>query len=147
MKWFRLTAVAAIIFIGFSCQEKDRSGDNLQSHKNLISFNNEFLRDLTVKEQEQDSYTYGKGSTQQEQKADTLYVTADFPWSGCADMEGDLIYKGDSLTLVYRLKEDVVCAEIIYYQLQYKILNKEKARYKVGIEYQEIEKTSIPNKI
>ena len=147
MKCFNLISVAAVLVFGNSCNQTEGSGEKLQTHKNLISFSNEFLRDLTVEEQEHKSYTYGKGSIQQEQKADTLYVTADFPWSGCADMEGDLEYKGDSLTLVYRLKEDVVCTEIVYYRLQYKILNKEKARYKLGIEYQEKEETSTPNKI
>ncbi|WP_157600699.1 hypothetical protein [Rufibacter sp. DG15C] len=137
--------MALFILLCFSCQHKEGNGGDSQIHKNLISFDNKFLRDLTS--EELNNYTYGKGSIQKEQRGDTLYVTADFPWDGCADMEGDLVYKGDSLTLVYRLKEEVLCTEIIYYRLQYKILNKEKLDYKLKVEFQEKGKTSTPNTV
>ena len=139
MRSRNLSSFFAIVILLISCKTREVGNKNLQTHKNLITFNSRFLRDLTVEEFESYNYKYGKGGIKQEQHSDTLLVTTDFPWDGCANMVGDLRYQGDSLILVYRLKDDTLCSEIVYYRLQYKILNKEKVRYKFGVEFQENE--------
>ncbi|QHL87316.1 hypothetical protein GU926_07670 [Nibribacter ruber] len=129
--WLFLMILLSAIFP--SCKSK------VEHHKNLIYFDQEHFRDLTEKEFE--DYTSGRRKFKKEiiekQNGDTLYITVDFPWDGCASMFGDLAYRKDSLILLYGLKEDVLCTEVIYYRLSYKVLNTAKTAYKLGFRYKE----------
>lgn len=118
-----LLIIASLI----SCKEK--------RHERLISFNSQFLRDL--KGSEVDTISEGNAIDYQilkKQQADTLYILVDFPWSGCAKFDGNIDFNDDSLNLFYFLTNETLCSEIIYYRLNYKVLNKEKKDYVVSVQ-------------
>jgi hypothetical protein len=96
------------------------------------------LRD--IKKNEIESINENKAieyKIKKEQITDTLSITVDFPWSGCAKMDGDITFKGDSLLLMYMLKEKTLCSEIVYYRLNYRINNPQKKSYHISVQYLE----------
>lgn len=112
-----------------SCKEK--------KDKRLISFNSQFLRDLKGSEVD----TINKGDTinyniSREQNGDTISITVDFPWSGCAKFDGNILFTQDSLKLLYFLKNETLCSEMVFYRLNYKVLNREKKDYAISVKYQ-----------
>lgn len=123
----RILLISILIIACFiSCKEK--------TNGRLISFNYQFLRDL--KANEIDTMNEGNPinyNITKEQKADTLSIVVDFPWSGCAKFDGDIVFAEDSLTLFYFQKSETLCSELIFYRLNYKVLNKEKKDYIITV--------------
>ncbi len=108
-------------------------------HKQLLSFDYKYLRDFTDKESRNYETVFGEEKITKKQIGDTLAVTVDLPWNGCASIDGNVRVNKDSLVLQYWLTDDELCSELVHYRLRYKILNKPKRKYKVGFEFKENE--------
>jgi len=105
-------------------------------HKRLISF--ELKYGLNI-----DSLNVTKGyatiaSNNFHYKLDTvnyldgkIYISYLSIENGCAELDGSIIFKGDSIFLNTILIGDEVCTEEVCHRLQFMIENKENKKYKI----------------
>ena len=110
----------------YSCHSK---------HEKLLSFEYKYSHDFSEKESANYQLYLGNGKTTQKQVGDTLLLLVDLPWNGCADMEGNIEIKNDSLYLLYGLDDKTLCTELVHYELKYKVSNPEKIKYKTAIQF------------
>ncbi|QHT71004.1 hypothetical protein GXP67_32320 [Rhodocytophaga rosea] len=107
----------------------------ISKHERLISFSSQYSHDFSEKElDDPEQYPMEKIISQQ-QVRDTLILEVDLPFSGCADLEGNIHIKNDSLILFYYLTDETLCTEQIHYLLTYKIMNQERMKYKPALQY------------
>lgn len=106
-----------------------------KKHADFISFKSKFLRDFTMNEFINSDSTLGEKKISINYKNDTSIVSIDLPWSGCADLDGDIRKVGDSIILEYWLRYDQLCTELIFYKLTYKYIDKSKDKGKVSLKY------------
>lgn len=119
-KQFLLTIT---VFILLSCvRRKD---------ENLLIFKAKYYRELSEKEFL--NFTKIEPKINQKRLKDTLKIKVDFIGSGCNAFDGDINFSNDTLYLIYWSTSKEVCEELVYYRLNYKILNKSNNNYKVKL--------------
>lgn len=139
----RYGVILFILIIMYSCVSKtsnrlvlnDRSKQ--KKHADLIGFRSEFLRDFTDKEFSNSDSTLEEEKIDITNNNDTSIVCISLPWSGCANLDGDIKKVGDSVILEYWLKYDELCTELIFYKLTYKFIDKSGGWSKIGLKYLE----------
>lgn len=109
-----------------SLSKKDKNRD-------LVAFSSEYLRDYSEQEFENPDLAEMRITT--DRNVDTLKVSVELPFSGCADIDGDMLIKQDSLILKYWLRYQELCTELVYYKLDYKLLDKSNKDFKIKLKY------------
>ncbi|HEY0744179.1 MAG TPA: hypothetical protein VGD40_22085 [Chryseosolibacter sp.] len=66
---------------------------------------------------------------------DTIQIDVEVGQSGCLGFTGDIKVQNDSLILLYSTPGDTACATLERYDLSFKILDRSKRDYKVGLGY------------
>lgn len=112
-------------FFLVSCKQK--------SHKDLISFNSKFHRDLT--QEEWDGNPDFETAINDSVHGDTLFIKILKEGAGCMRFDGDIQKNQDTLFLNYWHKNDEACTELVIYKLEYKVLNQERKDYKLKLRY------------
>lgn len=102
-------------------------------HNDLISFHSRYLREYS--EQEFEKPDLAEVKITGDRNLDTLKVSVELPFSGCADIDGDVEIKEDSLILKYWLRYEELCTELVYYKMDYKLTNKSNLDYKMKLKY------------
>jgi hypothetical protein len=105
-------------------------------HGRFISFNSHYSHDFSEKESGDPEHYPSEKIVSQKQVKDTLIIEVDLPFSGCADLEGNVHIQNDSLILIYYLTDETLCTEQIHYKLTYKVENPEATKYKTRVSYE-----------
>jgi hypothetical protein len=102
-------------------------------HRDLIGFSSKYLREYT--DQEFENPDLAEIKITKDRLLDTVNVSVELPFSGCADIDGDFEIKGDSLILMYWLRYEELCTELVYYKMDYKLTDKSNTDFKIKLNY------------
>ena len=132
--FINLTQILQIIFSIFlllSCSNSNKEKD--KKHEKLISWSNKFISEDGEK---MDGYynnhkEFIKPYSSDKQIGDTLVVSTLHEINACGETVGDISYSGDTLFLKTKQIGNEVCASIVFSKFTYKILNRNKTKYKI----------------
>ena len=126
----RILVGLIIINCLFGCEEK-----KAEKSKDLISFNSKFIAELGG---ENYNKYEAKLNSEFEPKyiGKTIEITKLIDANACGEYDGNIEIKKDSLILIYKLVSDEVCTSSAIVEVNYKIKNEKKLKYKVCLRYE-----------
>jgi hypothetical protein len=126
MKYFILTFFALLL----SCSKKQEP-----IHKDLVYFNAIFLAELGDAKYDK---LYDKTTKKIKPKYidDIIYVTNYVEANACGQYSGNLLFKKDSIILIYKQIAEEVCASTAIEKVTYIIKNPKEKRYKFALRFE-----------